>query len=665
MKRKKQRGSERKKHGKKRDAAKRKNNADTATGKITVTAGGFGFVASDDDNETQDIFVPPGHLGGAIDGDTVKVGMIEDRGKRGAGDKGRVAEVLKVLERHRSTVVAELIPGRKARPLNKRLPDIEVKGSTKGAKRGDWVKLEIPSLQDTEKGITVPPSNVVETLGRAGDVNADIDAVIAEYDLPPKYTLEQENRAASTKPDESIEREDLTGLFAITIDPPDAKDHDDAVSISPGEKPNETVLGVHIADVAAWAPPGSEWDKEAKKRGFTAYIPGNTLHMIPKAITDKASLTPGGPTPAHSVLITIDKNTGKPIRSRRTFSKVEINARLTFGQVAKAIDGNPPEEWSGELKRNIAELAELTKTMRRHRAETENFINLATVEIRVVRDEKTGEIQGLEAKKQTDADKLVEECMLAANVEVAKELSEKKLPSLYRVHPEPDPEKLLEFTVFMEETFGIVPGDLTSRKACNNFLDSLPDNHKKPVIVDAFLRSMNRAIYLEKPALHFGLGKGRYSHFTSPIRRYPDLFIHQILRAADRDGLDAARKRQVDTAKLAETCSEKEMNVDQAYYAANDRLKLHYAKQRLFAGELDVLEGVIRKVSSAGLLVDVPELNVQGFVPRENLPGQFHRRSGSLMAARGTTKYKCGDFIYLLLDRVDFARGSAVLRIVE
>jgi len=284
------------------------------------------------------------------------------------------------------------------------------------------------------------------------------------------------------------------------------------------------------------------------------------------------------------------------------------------------------------------------------------------VEIRVLRDEGSEEIRGLETKKQSDADKLVEECMLAANVEVAKELSEKKLPALYRVHPEPDPEKLLEFTIFMEETFGIVPGDLTSRKACNRFLDSLPDDHKKPIIINAFLRSMNRAIYLEKPALHFGLGKGRYSHFTSPIRRYPDLFVHQILRALDKNGPEATRGIGVDTAKLAETCSEKEMNVDQAYYAANDRLKLHYAKQRLFAGDLDVLEAVIRKVSAAGLVVDIAELNIQGFVPRENLPGQFRKSGAKLVATRGRETYKCGDFIYLLLDRVDFARGTAILR---
>ena len=639
--------------------------AETATGRITVTAGGFGFVATDSGNE-KDIFIPPGHLGGAIDGDTVKVGMVEDRKRRGNrgndAERGRVAEVLKIIERPRTTIVAELIAGRKARPLNKRLPDIEVRGSTKGAKKGDWIKLQIPSLEDSGADGAIPPSIVVEALGKAGDLDADIDAAIAEYDLLPPYTEEQEKRAAEIRPDNNLPREDMTCFFCVTIDPPDAKDHDDAISISPGKKPGEVELGVHIADVAAWVQPGSEWDKEAKRRGFTAYIPGKTLHMLPKTLTDRASLTPGQPTPAHSVIITIDSATGAPIRSRRTLSTVEIAARLTFGEVAEAMKGAPPEHWDKKLRSNIAELADLTRKMREWRKTNEKFIDLATEEIKVLRDDDTGEILGLQRKVQTDADKLVEECMLAANVEVAKELAEKKIPGLYRVHPEPDPDKLLEFSIFMEEAFGIIPGDLVSREACGKFLASLPDDHKKPIIIDAFLRSMNRAIYLEKPALHFGLGKGRYSHFTSPIRRYSDLYVHQSLRVADAEGAAAARTKRPNPAKIAEICSEKEMNIDQAYYAANDRLKLHYAKKVMFSGELSVLECIIRKVSTTGLLVDIPEMGMAGFVPRENLPGPYRKRGQALVPMRGGDTYKCGDFAYLLLERVDFIRGMPILR---
>jgi ribonuclease R len=446
----------------------------------------------------------------------------------------------------------------------------------------------------------------------------------------------------------------------VTIDPEDAKDFDDAVSIKNGDKPGEIELGVHIADVSAWISPGDIWDQEAMKRSFTAYIPGNTLPMLPKTLTKLASLTTGADSFAHTCLITIDSKTGKVRRSKRCFSKVRIAARLTFKEAQDAIDGNPPEKWSDELKDNIAKIYELTKKMREYRAETEHFINLATTEIRVVCDDSTKKILGISRKEQTEADKLIEECMLAANVEVAKELNRKHIPGLYRIHPEPDEEKLLEFSIFMESSFGLITGDLSSRIACNRFLDSLPNDHKRPVILDAFLRSMMRATYVEEPALHFGLGKGNYSHFTSPIRRYPDLAIHQQLRASETKCELRGIQKMGNIAKL---CSEREAIVDQAYYAANDRLKLHYIRQKNLDGSMSLLEGVVRDLSTSGLRVDVPDMGIQGFLPMESLPGKLKKRGDTLVAISGHDKYKRGDFIFLQLDRIDMIRGTALFKL--
>ena len=341
------------------------------------------------------------------------------------------------------------------------------------------------------------------------------------------------------------------------------------------------------------------------------------------------------------------------------FSLVQIAHRLTFDEVQEAIEGNPPESWDEKLKEEVNALSELTKIMREHRRKTENFLELATVEIRVICDDKEKELLGIKKKVQKEADMLVEECMLAANVAVAEELSRRKIPGLYRIHPEPTPEKILDFTVFMEETFGIVPGVLDSRKACNDFLNSLEDNHNKPVIIDAFLRSLMRALYSDEPGLHFGLGKGLYSHFTSPIRRYTDLIVHQQLRIADQGGELFGKDK---LKSVAADCTEKESNIDNAYYAANDRLKLHYIRQNMLDESKSLMEGVIQKISSSGLLVSIAQLGIIGFVPTENLHGSFYKHNGVLQARDSHKSYKCGDYIYLQLEKIDMIKGMAVFK---
>lgn len=630
----------------------------TYQGKITVTQGGFGFVTPESGGV--DIFIPPKYINHAMDGDIVAVEELEEKPRRGRTfnkptSKGPAAKVVEIIERTRSKVVGELIAGRKIRPLNRRLPDINVSGTLGDAKRGDWIEVEIPSPDERHD---MPPARFIDSLGKADTVEGDIKAVIKEFNLLPPYTDEQKERADKIVPLDA-DRKDLTALYCITIDPIDAKDFDDAVSVEPGKNPGEIELGVHIADVSAFVAPGSEWDVEAKKRGFTSYIPGNTLPMLPATLTKNASLTTGSNSPAHTVLITIEEKSGKVLRSERCFSTVRIAHRLTFEEVQQAIDGNPPSAWDSTLIENIAKVTELTRKMREYRSITEHFLELATTEIRIICDDVTKKILDMKRKVQTEADQLIEECMLAANVAVAKELTARSIPGLYRIHPEPSPDKVLDFTVFMEETFGIVPGDLSSRQACNKFLKSLPDNQNKPVIIDAFLRSMMRALYLEKPELHFGLGKGLYSHFTSPIRRYPDLIVHQQLRYADAGKNLRPEKEMVG---IARQCTEQEANNDSAYYAANDRLKLHYVREHMLDGSISVLEGVIEKITSSGMMVDIPEMGIMGFVPIESLPGQYRKRGEELIPMHGHTHYKCGNFVFLQLERIDMIRGMAIFR---
>jgi ribonuclease R len=253
--------------------------------------------------------------------------------------------------------------------------------------------------------------------------------------------------------------------------------------------------------------------------------------------------------------------------------------------------------------------------------------------------------------------------MLAANTQVAIEMTQRSLPGIYRVHPEPDPEKLAEFSEIAMETFGVYPGDLSNRSVCNKFLKNLPDDPRKPAILSAFLRSMARAVYQEKPDLHFGLGKTRYSHFTSPIRRYTDLMVHQQLW---EDEISSGKLRSLKTvAQIAEHCTHKEENNDEAYFTANDRLKLRYLEQEMAAGHENLHEGVVSKIIGAGMLVDIQDLGIYGFVPLENLGGRFRRAGNQLVDRAGGKSFQCGDYIMLALSHIDLARGSAVFKTPE
>ena len=254
--------------------------------------------------------------------------------------------------------------------------------------------------------------------------------------------------------------------------------------------------------------------------------------------------------------------------------------------------------------------------------------------------------------------------MLAANSAIASELIERQVPGLFRVHPWPTPEKIEEFSLFVKNSFKLKTGDLiSSRAACQKFLSSVPDDHRKSVILSAFLRALPRASYAEDPSIHFGLGKTRYSHFTSPIRRYTDLLIHQQLWNLDTKKNLKSKKFM---GEQAVRCTHLEEANDNAFFAANDRMKLHYLMQHHALEDGTLYEGVITKVTAGGLLCDVQELGLYGFVPSTFLRGGEYRRSRNRHSAKfqgSHTEYNAGDFVYLVLDSLDMVRGSAIFRI--
>ena len=622
-------------------------------GVISMTKSGFGFVKPQAENgaAAEDVFIPAKFVNGAIDGDLVRVELLP---RADISDRGPAGRVREILDRSKTEFVAELLPGGRLRALDPKLPeDVFLHGPRKGARKGDWLKVRLDENREGEFF-----ASAEKCIGRAGVIASDLDAIMTEFGLEPPYT-DEENSAALAVAPRQIARADRTDLAAITIDPADAKDFDDALTIRRGPDNATVIIGVHISDVAAYVAPKSRFDRAAGKRCFSCYLPGRTLPMLPAALTAGISLRTGQDSLAHSVFLTIDKNSGKVLKTEREHSLIRVAARLDYDTVQDFCDtGKAPAGWSRSLRRDIADLISVTRKMRAARAAQENFIDLPLPEIRVMCEEAANRIDGLSKKISRESENLVEECMLAANSAVGNELVEKGVSGLFRVHSIPDPEKIAEFSDMIEEAFGFFPGDVSDRKICNKFVAGLPDGPVKPVILSLLLRAMPRAGYASKPELHFALGKTRYCHFTSPIRRYPDLLVHQQLWNSDLH----VRTRDRKTMELwAEHCSAAEENNDNAYYAASDRLKLRYLENLLDSGADTMFEGVIARVISSGLQVDIGELGMYGFVPREQLyGGEFRKFGHALTQNRGKHSYKPGDFIYLRLARVDYARGSAV-----
>jgi ribonuclease R len=260
----------------------------------------------------------------------------------------------------------------------------------------------------------------------------------------------------------------------------------------------------------------------------------------------------------------------------------------------------------------------------------------------------------LEKRFSRESEQLVEECMLAANQAVGKELLRKSIAGIYRIHPFPEPEKTMEFSDLMHENFNLPVGDISDRKTCRSFIESLPDDGKKTVILNLLLRSLPRASYSIHADIHFALGKTLYAHFTSPIRRYPDLIVHQQLWNFDHK----IRTRSGSTLeKAAAWASEQEEHTDEACYAAADRMKLRILQEELEQHPERLYDGIVVKVMAAGLQVDVDEFGIYGFVERDRLRP---RRSLSMRAGDPRkTDWKTGDYICLRLVGIDFARGSA------
>jgi ribonuclease R len=627
------------------------------SGRITMHGRGFGFVRLD--RGGADVFIPAHATDLAVSGDRVLVALSRVQDERGPS-----GAVRSILARGREEVTGEFVrdgdrcfvrPLRKDFPSQIPVPDANLAEEGTEAQHGDWVTATLCRPRYPGGELT---GALVRHVAKGNTVDGDLDAVIAEYGLLPRYSAVANATAAARLP-ASVPRQELLALPVITIDPEDAKDFDDALSAELGPAADTVVIGVHIADVAAYVEPESELDFEARQRGFTAYIPGRTLPMLPESLaSDRCSLREGEERLTHSLFFTLDRASGQVRSSRRCHTLVRVRRRLTFQEVQEFLDGTPPADLPRDVLPTLRLLQEMYLVLRRARAAAEQFLALATTETRVRCTERPARVLGLFREEPNQAHALVEEFMLAANTAVAEELLQAELPGLFRVHADPKSTDLDEFRTWAEKSLALKPGRLGSRQALNRFLQSVSRLPTRDLATNALLRALPRAAYSASVQPHFGLGKSRYCHFTSPIRRYPDLVVHQQLWARDTS---RQARTQAECTELATHCSQAETNVDDAYYAANDRLKLRYIRDLVETGDRVFFEGIIARHLRDACLVFLPDVGIFGLLPwaglrRERSPGGRRDRDGS-GRRRATGGCRCGDVIYVRVRRIDVVKG--------
>ncbi|MDT7941763.1 MAG: ribonuclease R [Bacteroidota bacterium] len=509
-------------------------------------------------------------------------------------------------------------------------------------------------------GLKYPIAEVVKVLGEPQRHQTEIHAILLEYDLPeafpPEVLAEAEALPKEIPPEEIERRHDFRDILTFTIDPEDAKDFDDAISFR--VLPSGLYeVGIHIADVSYYVRPGTALDEEAYKRGTSVYLVDRTIHMLPERLSaDLCSLKPHEDRLTFSVVFQID--TQARIKSVwMGKSIIHSQRRFTYEEAQHEI-----EKGSGPFANALRTLNNLAKKLHEKRLR-EGGIHFETEEIRFRLDETMTPI-ALFVKERKDAHKLIEELMLLANRQVALFLSQKKVPTLYRVHDVPDPSRLKALKVFLEG-FGYDievhhPRALT--RSLNALIEAIEGKPEAHIIQTVCIRTMPKALYTPTNIGHYGLGFTHYTHFTSPIRRYPDLVVHRIL-AAVLNGEPSPYPEMGLLEPIARHTSEREKVAEQAERASVRYKQLEYLSRFQDA----TLEGLVVGIESWGIYVELIETRAEGMISIRSLPHDIYERDpyGHLLKGRYTRiRFRLGDKVWVRIKRIDFDRRQVDLELV-
>lgn len=627
------------------------NRHNTIAGRVLGHPDGFGFVKPDDGSD--DLFLSPREMKPLMPNDRVmvRVAGIDRRGRREAA-------VVDILERNTHQVVGRFYTeGRVAYvvPDNKKIPHevLIAKEDTGGAQKGQIVVAEIIQQPTAH---CQPIGRITEVLGMHMAPGMEIEMAIRSYDLPnhwPDALLEEIESLQPEVPEHAKEgREDIRHLPLVTIDGEDARDFDDAVYARRTDKGWK--LFVAIADVSHYVKVNTALDDEAKNRSTSVYFPERVIPMLPEILSNGlCSLNPAVDRLCMVCEMVVDQS-GKVQRSRFFEGVMRSHARLTYSEVAKIlVDGDKKlAKKYADLVPHLNCLYDLYKVVRQQR-ELRGALDFDTQETRIVfgPQRKIAEIVPL---VRNDAHKLIEEFMIAANTAAAKFLNRKKMPRLLRIHAGPGPEKLLALRAFLGE-LGLFLGGSANPTPLNymHLLESVKDRLDAHLIQTVLLRSMSQAVYSPETEGHFGLALDAYAHFTSPIRRYPDLLVHRAIRHC----LAGKKPSEFhytypDMVVLGEHCSANERRADEATRDVVTWLKCEYMMDKI--GE--EFDGVISAVTGFGFFVELQSIYVEGLVHIASLHGDYYEFDATghqLYGERTGVRYRLGDFVKVKVLRVN------------
>ncbi len=639
-------------------------------GKMVTHPRGFGFVVPDRplENVKGDLYIAGSNLNQAMHGDRVVARLERVSEDRAEG------RIVRVLERGSATVVGRFDVDPLGLgfvvPFDRRLiMDVQIpSGEHLDAAPGDMVVVEITRWPTPTRG---PLGRVTEVLGDINQPGVDNDIIIRKFGLPDSHSdeaVEEARRAGDTVRESDLAgRTDFRPIVTVTIDGEHARDFDDAITLE--RLPNGHYwLGVHIADVAHYVREGSTLDEEAYERSTSVYFPERAVHMFPPELsTGMCSLKPDLDRLVQSCLMEVDAK-GNVVRYELHDGVIHSNARMTYNDVSAILTDRDPV-----VSAKYAALVPLFEQMRElfqilnHRRRRRGSIDFDLKQPEIVLDDE-GLVEAIIAAERNVAHRIIEEFMLLANETVAQHLDDNDVPTLYRIHEDPDPLKVAQFEEFVT-TLGYSIGAAAEHVKPRHFQKLVEKMHGTPEekpIAFLMLRTMQKARYDPQNRGHFGLAAESYTHFTSPIRRYPDLVVHRTLRESRHGGMSDTRREELtdDLPEIARHTSERERRADEA-----ERELVQWKKVRFMADKVgDEFEGYITGVAAFGLFIELIEHFVEGLVHVSTMADDYYRfveKAHILQGEKTGRVYRLGDKVTVQVVKVDMERRQVDLGLSE